>query len=98
MKDKNKKRPSNGVLALIITLVLVVGTILAILMVQNNGKKDEKTLAYTDLIKQVAAKNVQKVEMTTGSTSITVTLKKEIDEQGKIKQDGVEYKEEDIFK
>lgn len=88
-----KKNKGLGILILILA-ILIVGILIFIVSMQSNkGNKEEKTLAYTDLIKQITAKNVEKVEMTTGSTSITVTLKKEIHKDGKIVPNGVEYKE-----
>ena len=92
MKKNNNKK--TGILALIMTLIIVV---LAAFILLNNTNKDEenKILPYTDLINQIAAKNVAKVEMTTGSTSIKVTLKKEIDKDGKIVTNGIEYKEKE---
>ena len=90
-KGKNKKL---GILALFAILLLIFAV--AIFLLNRSGKKEEeKTLAYTDLIKQISEKNVAKVEMTTGSTAVTVTLKKEIDENGKIVENGVEYKKPD---
>ena len=72
-------------------LVLIAIVLMGVLISQKNSKKDDKTLAYTELIKQVAGKNVAKVEMTTGSTTVKVTLKNEIDEDGKIVEDGAKY-------
>ena len=86
-----KKNKGLGIVALLLTIIIFA--LAAVLVFMQTNKKDEnKTLAYTDLIKQVAEKNVAKVEMTTGSTSIKVTLKKEIDEDGKIVTGGAEYK------
>ena len=93
MKNKNK---GLGILALILILAIVVITIIMLTM-KTGKKQDDKVLPYTDLIKQISSKNIQKVEMTTGSTTVKVTLKKEIDENGKIVENGIEYieKEED---
>ena len=44
-------------------------------MLKNTSKKDENTLAYTDLIKELSYGNIEKVEMTTGSTTVKVKLK-----------------------
>ena len=86
-----KKNKGLGIVALLLTIIIFA--LAAVLVFMQTNKKDEnKTLAYTDLIKQVAEKNVAKVDMTTGSTSIKVTLKKEIDEDGKIVTGGAEYK------
>jgi len=91
---KNNKNNKSGILALIVAILVVFAAIVLVSM-QNNKKEEDKTLAYTDLIKQVAAKNVAKVEMTTASTSIKVTLKKEIDKEGNIVPGGAEYKEDE---
>ena len=93
MKKNNGKNKNQGILVLILFLVMVFVVAMLVFM-QTTKKEDDKTLAYTDLVKQVTAKNVQKVEMTTGSTSIKVILKKEIDEKGNIVKGGVEYKED----
>ena len=87
MKNKNK---GLGILALILILAIVVITIIMLTM-KTGKKQDDKVLPYTDLIKQISNKNIQKVEMTTGSTTVKVTLKKEIDENGKIVENGIEY-------
>ena len=47
----------------------------SIFWVKNTSKKDENTLAYTDLIKELSYGNIEKVEMTTGSTTVKVKLK-----------------------
>lgn len=42
----------------------------------NKGdQKDEKTLAYTDLIKEISYGNIEKIEMTVGSTTVKVKVK-----------------------
>ena len=94
MKKNNNKNKGLGILALVLTIIVVCLAVV-LLSSKTNKKAENKTLAYTDLIKQIAEKNVNKVEMVTGTTSIKVTLKKEIDEKGKIVQGGVEYKEKD---
>ena len=91
---KNNKNKGLGIIALLTILLIIVLAVMIVSM-KTNKKEDSKTLAYTDLIKQITNKNVEKVEMTTGSTSITVTLKKEIDEKGNIVNGGVEYKEDE---
>ena len=47
----------------------------------NKNKDKENTLAYTDLIKQVEAGNIEKIEMTVGSTSLKVKIKNEDEEK-----------------
>ncbi len=94
MKKNNNKNKGLGIFALVLTIIVVCLAVV-LLSSKTNKKAENKTLAYTDLIKQIAEKNVNKVEMVTGTTSIKVTLKKEIDEKGKIVQGGVEYKEKE---
>ncbi len=89
-----KKNKGLGIVALVVTLVIVFLAII-LLTTKSNKKQDDKILPYTDLIKQIASQNIAKVEMTTGSTTVKVTLKKEIDEKGEIVKDGVEYKEKE---
>ena len=94
MKKNNNKNKGLGIFALVLTIIVVCLAVV-LLSSKTNKKAENKTLAYTDLIKQIAEKNVNKIEMVTGTTSIKVTLKKEIDEKGNIVQGGVEYKEKD---
>ena len=80
--DKNKSKDSNnkeklktiGAIALVIILIAaIIGTVIYI---QNNKKDEkEKELPYTELIKEISNKNVEKIEMTVGSTTAKVTLK-----------------------
>ena len=67
------------------------GGLLTLIINSKSNKKDDKTLSYTDLIKQVSSQNVKKVEMVVGSTSLKVTLKNKIDENGQI----IEQNQED---
>ena len=71
--NKNKKTLiiSAGIL---VTLIIILSGV-AIYFLTNNQDKDEKTLAYTDLIKEISYGNVEKIEMTVGSTSVKVKLK-----------------------
>ena len=87
-----KKNKGLGILALIAVLVIVFFAIL-LLTTKLGKKQDDKVLPYTDLIKQIASQNIAKVEMTTGSTTVKVTLKNEINEKGEIVKDGIQYKE-----
>ena len=89
-----KKNKGLGIAVLILVLVIIF--LAVVLLTANSGKKQEdKVLPYTDLIKQIASQNIAKVEMTTGSTTVKVTLKKEIDENGNVVKDGIEYKEKE---
>ena len=70
-EKKNKK--SMLLIGLSILFVIVIALV-SIFWVKNTSKKDENTLAYTDLIKELSYGNIEKVEMTTGSTTVKVKL------------------------
>ena len=92
MKNNKNKGVGIAILILIITLICIA----IILLTMKPGKnQDKKILPYTDLIKQISSQNIAKVQMTTGSTTVKVTLKKEIDEKGNVVKDGIEYKEKE---
>ena len=93
---KNNNKIKNILYGILITIGILLTIFILILNLKQN-KKDDKTLSYTDLIKQVASRNVDKVEMTVGSTSLKVTLKNKIDENGQIiEQNEEEKKNENI--
>jgi len=71
-EKKNKK--SMLLIGLSILFVIVIALV-SIFWVKNTSKKDENTLAYTDLIKELSYGNIEKVEMATGSTTVKVKLK-----------------------
>ena len=82
--DKNKSKDSKeskkeklkivGLIALIIILIAaIIGCIVYIN--KNNQENKEKKLPYTELIKEITNKNVEKIEMTVGSTTAKITLK-----------------------
>ena len=83
MGEKNRKNQNNekneknklwiGLTILIIALVNI--SALAIWLSQEKKEEDENTLAYTDLIKEISYGNVEKVEMTTGSTTVKVKMR-----------------------
>ena len=82
MKDNNKnkenKKEKKLMIGLIILLiVLVVATIGTAIYLKQNDNKEEKELAYTELIKEISYGNIEKVEMTVGSTTVKVKIKNE---------------------
>ena len=76
--NKNKKQDLLYGILVLVCIFLLMFIIIYSLTLKN--KQDDKTLSYTDLIKQISIGNVKKVEMTTGSTSIKVTLKNKIED------------------
>ena len=75
----NKNTKQNILNGLLVLILLVIMAVFAIYTLKEKNTEDDKTLSYTDLIKQISSKNVEKIEMTTGSTSIKVTLKTKIE-------------------
>ena len=78
-KDNNKnneKKDKKLLIVIAILIVVFIGLIGATFYLNSNKQeKDEKTLAYTDLIKELSYGNIEKVEMRTGSTTIKVKQK-----------------------
>ncbi len=72
-QKKNNKKIIIGIFTLLLVIAIVVGV--GVFYATNKDKKDEKTLAYTDLIKEISYGNVEKIEMTTGSTTVKVKMK-----------------------
>ncbi len=92
--DNNKKNKKQNFLYGFLTLICIVLIIFLIIYnVMLNQNTEDRTISYTDLIKQISAGNVEKVEMTTGSTSIKVTLKNKIEDQETEKVEGNETTE-----
>ena len=88
-KDKNSKKESKKIIIYLVisTIFLLIIATGAILYINNKDKEDEKTLAYTDLIKEVLFGNIEKIEMTTGSTTVKVKIKNEEEENTSIVPD-----------
>ena len=77
MKDKPKN--NDKLLYLILGIITVICVVLITILTLNNGAdtKENLELAYTDLIKKIDNKEIEKVEMTVGSTTVKVKLKNE---------------------
>ena len=76
-KQKNDEKKKNRQYILLGSLVVVMIAIIAIMyfMTASNSNPSERELAYTELIEEVNAGNVESVEMTVGSTTAKVKLK-----------------------
>ncbi len=81
--NKNDKSKKSLIYAIIIICILLIIAMLflGIYLSQNNDEEDEKNIAYTELIKEINEQNVEKIEMSVGSTSIKVKLKDEEEEK-----------------
>ena len=76
-KDKSKKKSEVLLNTLITIFTIAIIVLIGFLAYQYNKNKnsDENKLAYTDLVKEIQAGNVEKIEMTTGSMSLKVKMK-----------------------
>ncbi len=76
-KDKSNKILKT-LLNIIITIICLIIICVAGYFLYKNNKEnnsDETKLAYTDLVKEIQAGNVEKIEMTTGSMTLKVKMK-----------------------
>ena len=78
--SKDNKKILISSIALLALVVIMAGV--AIYYMSKNQNKDDKTLAYTDLIKEMSYGNIEKIEMTVGSTSVKIKMKN-VDEEKK---------------
>ena len=82
-KEETKKSDILKLVILIILLIALIAISIVIVVKQNKGdnEQDDKILAYTELVKEIQDKNVEKIEMTVGSTTLKVKLKNEEEEK-----------------
>ncbi len=72
--NKEKKNNNKYYITIGIVFLILLASILAILYINQNKHTEEKELAYTELMKEINDGNVEKIEMTTGSTTVKVKL------------------------
>ena len=81
MKNNNEKKPkkkASTLLNIILTLImilLIIGMAVFIYQKQKDNNSEENILAYTDLVKEISSGNIEKIEMTVGSTTLKVKQK-----------------------
>ena len=80
-RNRDKKKRNQLILLIVLLVVLVILSALTVYLMDNKQKEEENTLAYTDLINEINAQNVESVEMRTGSTTAKVKLKNEEEEK-----------------
>ena len=73
-KEKNKDKKLLIILGSVIILLAIITGIIFLYM-NSSKENDENTLAYTDLIKEMSYGNIEKIEMTVGSTTVKVKMK-----------------------
>ena len=81
MNKNNKNKNSKTIILVILIIVLIILLAVMVALLSNKTNQDEKTLAYTDLIKEISYSNVEKIEMTVGSTTTKVKMKNEDEEK-----------------
>ena len=88
-ENKEEKNKNKKLLLSLLVLVLLIAliTVGIVYFTKVKGEEDDKTLAYTDLIKEMSYGNVEKIEMTTGSTQAKVKMKNEEEEKTAIVPD-----------
>ena len=81
-KEKNNKKDKKTlILAILLIILLALIIVLGYIYTNNKKETEENTLSYTDLIKEISYGNVEKVEMTVGSTTVKVKMKNEEEEK-----------------
>ena len=76
MENNNKDKQKFILLAVIaILLIIAIGFVAYFLFSSNKKDVEEDKLAYTDLIKKMADGEIEKIEMTVGSSSVKVKQK-----------------------
>ena len=74
-KNNEQKKQKQYILVGILVALVIILAFLTYFLLTNEDKKDENELAYTELIQEINAGNVEKIEMTVGSTTLKVKLK-----------------------
>ena len=72
-KKKNNYKIIAGLVACIVLVLISIGIYMA--LSSDTEEKEDTKIAYTDLIKQMSDGEIEKIEMTVGSTSIKVKVK-----------------------
>ena len=84
MEEKQKDNKNNNkqyiILAALVILMIIL-VVMIFLMTRNNSEKEENELAYTELISALNEGNVEKIEMTVGSTTVKVKLRDDEEEK-----------------
>ena len=85
MDPKENKKSKKYLFTAIIVILAIAGIVFGIFQYMNYSKeKEEKTLAYTDLITKIKEDSVEKIEMKEKSTTVKVKLKDQ-DEEKEVK-------------
>ena len=74
-KDENKKNNKYMLIGIAVAVFVLLVSLIAAYFIVNNKDKENVDLAYTELIKKMSDGEIEKIEMTVGSTSLKVKLK-----------------------
>ena len=71
--NPKESKKSSKIYYIIVGIVLILAiVVISVFLINSKKENDEKTISYTELIKQIDEGRIEKVEMTVGSTSIKV--------------------------
>lgn len=78
-KENGKKKNSKQyyILITVASIIIVIALCIGLWIMNNKNQNSEQNLAYTDLIKQIEAEEIEKIEMTVGSTTAKIKVKGE---------------------
>lgn len=74
-KENNKKNNQYMIAGLIVSVVVIILAGITAYLMLSKSKTDDNKIPYTDLIKQITDGEIEKIEMTVGSTSLKVKVK-----------------------
>lgn len=83
--DKDSKKRIRIIIDVIATLIMIALIAVLVFFIyknQNEKNSEENTLAYTELVREIQNGNVEKIELTIGSTTLKVKMK-DIEEEKK---------------
>ena len=73
-ENENSKKQQYTLIA-VFAILLIVFAVMTYFMFFNKDEINEKELAYTELIKELNEGNIEKIEMSVGSTTVKVKVK-----------------------
>ena len=82
--NENKKKKQYLIAGICALIIIIIAIVIGFVMQPKDETKNDKEIAYTDLIKEIADGKIEKVEMTVGSTSVKVKIKDEEEEKNSI--------------
>lgn len=74
-KENNKKNNQYMIAGIIVSVVVIILAGITTYLMLSKSKTDDNKIPYTDLIKQITDGEIEKIEMTVGSTSLKVKVK-----------------------